>query len=79
MGQSSKFHIKICVKYRRTFFDSYSWTFNSDLNKSKCWMGHRKDTVIQSSTSWSFSSECVNAIHKKKYHELRLPINAILG
>ena len=31
MGQSNQFSIKICLKHRRTFFDTYIWTFYSDL------------------------------------------------
>ena len=30
-NQKSIFYQNICVKYRRTFFDSYIWTFYSDL------------------------------------------------
>ena len=53
-----KFCNKICVKYRRTFFDSYILTFCSDLKhnsykerknlllstlKAKCHTGQKKD------------------------------------
>ena len=56
-------------------------TFSSFLSilKAKCRIGHKNDTIIQSGTSWFFSSKFTNAICKKKYDEYRLTINTILG
>ena len=40
----SKFSIKICVKYRKPFFDSCIWTFYSDLKHNS----HKKNNLLLS-------------------------------